>query len=625
MGQQLPFSLNGQGAYGQPLPAMQPVSQSQPLPMPGFANSAITPPLQPGATQHTAIPGVDPQMMNAAQQSLANPNGGDMNTVFPGPKALALGAGTGIGVALGMDCLNRNDVFHKIARVLDKVPGSDLLRGKIDPYLQAGSKKSEWIAKHKWLNEFLMPEAHLPPNTPEHLQTEAVQRTMHAMEQNQINGVLGAYQARFQKQPVQLKGAYNETLAALKDKGHNAHNYLEAVGEKQPVHAQANFKTVVTDLEAQIKHLKALPEKTKEQKALQKTLYNVKERISGIDNWYKPLYESQVGLTAKLSAEGVGPVGRSFAGFANYVQRIFNGSTMGMSGKAAEKTAGQAAKKTGIFQQAGKFISENAGKILGPVAMGATIFGFSFQAAHNAKDGEKNKTFFHNLLGSQIFNFIGWEFGRKALNSMQVGTKVFGRIAGKTLPGFLSKIPILGSITLAGFGTEIAAMLIFGSLFQKVGEKISGAIFGKPSQASIDGKGNGPKQQNQQNQANPALSGMVNPVWMGQPGMQQANRPPAQTGWPAQQMPSAPISQPNAQNKAAFPAQGKTLGAPSASRPNAAPATPGSAAQPSRAKFSITPQEISSSKVANDYDDAYKQLKADKTLDKGPSKLLDRM
>ena len=609
MGQQSPFSPQGQFPYAQSLPALQALPYA--FPGTGFAapaanmmpGSALPAGGQPGMPPNPgAIAGVDPAMMSAAQQSLANPDAGDVSSILPTPKALVEGALAGGAVALGMNYLTKKDVFNTGARWLDKIPGAAWLGKTIDPHLKS------FAENHPRFKEFLMPDAHLPANASEADIDTAIKSAMKHMEQNQLTNVLGPYQKQFIKQPTAIQNEYAKVLKALEHS--EPQPYLKSFAENQVVHPEATLSQVVTDLEQQLEHLKKQDNKTKEQKALAKTLRHLKERVSGINNLYKPLYESQAHLTAKLSAEGVGPIGRGFAGFTNYIQRIFNGTTMRIG---AENEATHAAEEN-IFKKGWGLVQKAAG----PLIAGLVIFGMSFHAANNAQDGEKNKTFFHNLLGSQIFNFIGWEFGRKVLNSFQFGSKVFGRVAGKTLPGFISKIPLVGlvgGITLAGLGTELVAMLLFGSLFQKVGEKLSGAIFGAPSQASIDGKG---KNQNQQGQGNPALQGMINPAWMG-PAMGSAL--PAQPAlaangtWGASSplMPASMAATPMAPNQFAPTAL-----------PRATTAAPTQPTAPQPRKFSLTPDQIRNSQVATEYDDYYKKLKADKSLDKRPGRLLDK-
>jgi len=238
-------------------------------------------------------------------------------------------------------------------------------------------------------------------------------------------------------------------------------------------------------------------------------------------------------------------VGQFLALNGQYLQRIFNGDTLSMGSKPIVNQK--------LFGAAGDFIKGmfNA-KVLGPMTAGAFIIGMSAQKAKNAQEGEKTKTFFHDFFGTGIANFVGWELGRKWLNSSGLVYKALGRFGtkrplynpigsrlpivgercGKGVEKWLSSNPwvakAIGSdhlvtqiisgvsgkwlggffagATLGGIATEMIAMLAFGSAFQFVGEKIAHVIFGKPSQDSIDGKGQ------QQPQA-------MNPQMMQQAGM----------------------------------------------------------------------------------------------------------
>lgn len=716
MGQQLPYLPNGQSPFGTQMPGATTNSFGLPATAATLPASPASLPTVPGMASvpgaaASPIPGIDPRMMQQAQQSLANPNGGDINAIngpgspgslLPGPKELGEGALVGGATMLAFEGLDKINTFDTLAKGLDKIPGCKLLGSKLDPKITEAKPGSFW-------REFTMADAMLTPKDVAHLKDKpaeeieaffdrTAQKAVDNMETRQLTGVMEKFRNRFASdKKIGLKAAYQNMLddmakhggpqtqmnfidhqkplpenlrisgsqqhkdalkafnakmegilteakqkAKAEGKGkiaiaHNSDPYrtfynfvhqkaenpteemkvlkLQALEEWQnTVGKTAHEAGALNELNRQFRYLDSKKHigdgLSKEEKRLHRELYHIKERISGIDKLYTPLYRSQAKQTAQLSAEGVGPVGRTVRSFANYMQRIFRGDTMWLGKKSEE--AGK-----GILNQ----INHHLGPFVMPLFMGATIFGFSFQSAKNAQPGEKKQAFFHNLLGSQIFNFIGWEFGRKLLNSCEFGTKVFRGFAAKTLPGFLKKIPLLGSATLGGFGTEIVAMLVFGGLFQKVGEKLSHMIFGKPSQASIDGKPapapgqpapgqQAPAQNQYQNQSqnpNPALSGMFNPALMNQ-GMQQAGLPGGRPAYnPAQGM----------YQSATGGAPGAGLGGnPAMARAPQAPAAP---------QFSLSPAQISQSQVASDYNAFYSKLKADKSLDKGTGDILDRL
>lgn len=659
MGQQLPYLQNGQNAYALQLPAA-PTNMPNPGVIPGMG--------QPQSAQMPAIPGVDPQMMQQAQQSLANPNGGDVNGVgamsnlFPGPKELGMGAAAGVGTAFGFGLLDQHKVFDTGAEWLDKIPGAKTLGAKSEKWLQDRMANSKPRNQQR-LREFFLTDAVVPKGSSEQKINSTIKSTVDQMEREHLKPIVERFSNGFthkktEAETKEMKAAYEKLV---KDLGGKHPNFLDEKSWKDMTirTIEANpQKSIPEELAAhhyltkQFEHLDAKKGKNKAEQALHKLLRQTKESAGSISELYSPLYESQAKLTAELSAKGVGPVGRTFRSFTNYLHRIFRGDTMGMGAKG--------------------FLAKGMG-MLGPALMGAFVFGFSFQSAKNAKDGENIQAFFHNLLGQQIFNFIGWEFGRKLLNA--VGFRnILGRFAKKTPLALLRHIPMIGGLiggaTLGGIATELAAMIVFGGIMQKVGEKISHAIFGKPSQASIDGKGNTPSQNGQvpgqgqnpqqpgQQGQNSPLSGAFNPTLMNQAMNQAYNPRMSQAGMPSgmgamnPQMPYAaypgmaqsvrPMAQQSPMmSQGMTPPTGPTGGYPASNI--VAPNNPGSMAasnaapyaaqqrmaqpapQPPLPKFSLTPAQISHSQVASDYNTAYSKLKADKTLDKRPGELLDKM
>jgi hypothetical protein len=713
MGQQLPYLPNGQNPFGQNLPAAPPTLPAAQLPpMPGMPQTVG----QPGvAAMPGAIPGVDPRMMQQAQQSLANPNGGDVNAIggpggpggpgslLPGPKELGEGALIGGAVTLGFAGLEKIKAFDKMAHGIDYIPGIKQLSSALD----ARIIKLKNNTNRPFLREFTVADAILTPADIAGIKDEkklkkiyedTAKKAVDNMEKRQLESTMGRFSKRLKKQGEKnksLQKAYEKMLDDMKGFGgpHTPHNFLDekmpkgiqriggsteydaalksfnesmksllketgkrsdikdlgnlSIAAKSDAHRtlynflnptyvaeyNAELKSkalkewentvgkhsahdagVLNELNRQFRYLDGKKRLTKEESILRRELYHIKERVSGINKIYTPLFESQAKQTAQLSAEGVGPVGRTFRSFANYLQRIFRGDTMGMGSKAATAGEGFFAKLTHYVRPA-----------VMPMFLGATIFGFSFQSAKNAQPGEKKQAFFHNLLGSQIFNFIGWEFGRKLLNASHFGDKVFRGLAGKTLPGILQKLPVLGGITLGGLGTELVAMFIFGGLFQKVGEKLSHAIFGKPSQASIDGKPAAPGAQKPGQQApNPALSGQppsgaYNPALMNQ-GVPQAGLPAGQPPIPGQ-----------APNPTAYPAQ-NPMANPMASSANPSgtagmngnPATMARTPQ-AGPQFSLTPQQISYSPVEQSHAALLRALQADNTLTQSTGDILNAL
>ena len=677
-------------------------------------------------------------MMQQAQQSLANPNGGDVvapfggpGSLLPGPKELGLGALAGVGASglfqvmdkgtfHGIDLFNGKQpkLFDKMAIGLDKLDIGGKIAKSLDPQIQNISQKKLWAREFLQSDALISPaEAKEAGNGLKDLQKKRIQTAVNNMENRHFEKVVENFRTQFdrfakQKKHPKIATEYDELVKKLggahnyqtktapvhatrnvisdaskfsegldnfnaemrqivenakkqgkainikvKDDAYkNYANFMHSGDENLQKEANKHWNTHVKpegqgalgDLTRQFHYLEAMPNKNDSQKALCKLLRQTKESAGGVAHFYTPLYKSQAELTAELSAKGVGPVGRSARSFVNYIQRIMSGETAGMAGK------GFLTKATGVF---------------GPALMGALLFGFSFQSAKNAQPGERKQAFWHNLLGQQIFNFIGWEFGRKALYSMKF-KKILGRFAKKTPLAYLRHIPfvggMIGGVSLGGIATELTAMFIFGSLAQKVGEKISHLIFGKPSQASIDGRPSlagslgqkppipgqpqlpgqnqipGLNQMPGQSQAasqyqnpNPALSGVFNPALMN-PAMNAAMPQTglqARTGLPGgvpQNMaygpssPGAGMSRPAAPQGMAstMPPNAQTGTQPAAPK---APAAPQAQQQPPQPQFSLTPAQISQSKVANDYNVYYSKLKADKSLDQRPGEILDKM
>jgi len=489
--------------YGQPYNGM-PVSAATASTISNLQQSLA------GTLSPAGIPGVDPAQMAAAQQSLANPNAGDTaalggpNSFLPGPKELALGAVAGVGTWAAFTQAAEKNVFNRGAEWIDKMTFGPKLAAKFDPKLR------EWGQRSPFINEFMLSEAHIDPTTWKHLsETEREARILETkrlavdnMQHRHLTVETGNFQNRFAKAKPQndaIKATYRSLLTEMDGahSTHTAHNFMEHSipqegaekmtirgsvpgAVKSPSKFYSQEFGALEDLKRQHKFLNDKPKLTKVEKQTRKALYQLMNRLDGINSRHTPLYESQAEMTARLSAKGVGPVGRGLASFSHYLQRVFNLSAMSGGTSFVKKMTATAA--------GGKF---GWGPAAMAALMGVVVFGCSFQSARKAKDGEKNKTFFHNLFGTGIASLIGWEFGRKLLESTHKAGKIFG-IRNPFGFGFLKKIPVLKYVagwSMAGIGTELLAMFGIGYVVQKVGEKVAHAIFGKPSKESIDGKG----------------------------------------------------------------------------------------------------------------------------------------
>ncbi len=609
--------------------------------LPGQANAQPQMPAAPGAQagmnplQALAqqFPGIDPRLMNKAQQQVANPDAGDALTIFPGPKEMAIGAVGGVLTASALSALmeqGKNGPFDgkipKAAQWIDELAGVKT----ISNYFNDRYKKIE----QDYLKEALFTSIvkDVPVNAKQDVIDRAVQKAVQDMEKRHVENALAKFPNRFDDN---LRKYYQDTfLKEFKDKGLTAYKerldktFLERTqglapdsAEYKAIEAGKKARTVSTDqifnfaqkdaklpdsiknfdqsisqAKAQIQYLESLPKHTKEQAQLYQRLRGVKERINGLKGHYKPSYEAQAKLTANLVSRDVGPIGRTIALAGQYLQRIFNGDTMSMGGSGKRWF--------------------NAG-MLGPVFAGALIWGQSINKASKAQDGEKVKTFFHDFFGTGIANFIGWELGRKWLNSSGLIHKALGRfntkrpfdnVIGRNMPIFGERFgkkvgdPIvkafganwftkgvrgflgtglggmMARLSLGGLATELVAMFVFGSAFQWIGEKFSHLIFGKPSKDSIEGKKPQLPSQGQQ----PGLPpGMQQPMGFNPQALQQqAGGFPNQPYNPAM---AAGLGQPIARNGMNGPQQ---------------PAGQVPVVFPANQRFSLSPTQVSQNHAA---------------------------
>lgn len=457
MGQQLPNFQNMQFLQG--------LTNPQPPGLPQGMN-----PLQ-GLAQ--GIPGIDPKLMGQAQQQVANPDAGDALSIFPGPKEMAIGGVSGIVAAMGLSAFMEQG---KKGPFDGKIPGFAQWIDELAPVrkLSNAIDKSYTKIENPILKEALFTSIlkDVPNRAGQKIMNQAdqeaidqaVQKALGEMEKRHVEKTLAKFPNRFDDK---LRTYYQETF--LKDfkanglqgeKGYAArlektfaervkglapdsadYRKIEAGKKLRTVTAAdvfdfarkdaklpesiQNFDQSMSQAKAQMHYLEQLKKRTPEQEKILARLRGVKERISGLKGHYRPSYEAQARLTAQLKSRGVGPIGRTIALGGQYLQRIFNGETMSMGGGGK-----------GIFSAA----------MAGPLMAGALIFGQSINKASKAQDGEKTKTFFHDFFGTGIANFIGWELGRKWLNSIGASHRILGRFGTKRPfdNAIGSRLPIFG-------------------------------------------------------------------------------------------------------------------------------------------------------------------------------------
>jgi|GEM_PF-5261742 len=596
---------------------------------------------------------VDPRIA----QALANPNGGDVNQVggggggsgggvlgtlvktLPGPMDMVKGAGLGAVVGMGFYGLTQPwelwgkklNSFEHIARVADDATGGQWVKQRVDPFLQN--------LEHPALREFFMSDAIFTQGADQKTINNAVRSTVDKMERRKLEPILKIFQSRLKNEHKQL---YKEVL---KECGHDQSHWNLAEGkpwEKHVIRTVDNTPGANHILEEQLNRLVKMPQyNSKEGRAL----YNsMREALhAGTESYmqhYTPLYESTAKLTAEMSARGIGPVGRGIRSFTNGLQRIFTGETMGWAASQGSKLLSPA-----------------------PIMIGGMILAFPFKAAKDAPHGEKTKAFFQNLMGSQIFNLIGWDVGRRILNAVDA-RRIFGRFTQKTpfhsewlerglgkifgglhkimphgwvktlpqngwlrkglqatidsMPSWGRKIACFGpgNWGLGGIVIEIAAGFLLGSLFEKgahwalnkMGFKLKNPDSNDPGKKP-SASANPMPSQLQQAQAgqggNPVFANAMNPAFFNQaqsPGLQ--NSPYSQYGKPG------PANWPAANPAGMQPTA--PAGAPNypAGAPTSKAYDQSSQSQSVSQQPMLSPEEIMQNRATQSNDDFSQQLSA---------------
>jgi hypothetical protein len=451
----------------------------------------------------SGLPGVDPSLQARIVQSLQNPNAGDAFTMpamaaantaappteglLPGsPQDMLMGAAVGTGFGLGMTAISQRGGFERLAAAVDKLPGVRQVSAAMDKRL--ASTKSAGI------REWAMRDA----------MEKGSSTAISNMEKRQLSMMAGGYSKIPEVQSFLSK---QKTFAG----------------------AQTGLEQKITALENKTGKL------TKEETRLLRAYRGASQSIKGIGGMsYSPLFAQQAAQSERLAAKGVGSVGRGVAGLSLYTQRIFGGDTLNsMMGGKLGKTAEQGADK--LFSM---------GKIFPAALGGAFIFGSAISKARKAKDGEKTSTFMHDFLGVGIGSMVGWEVGQKVLTAIgfrgmmdKVGNKIgLGNISNRLLtpgrgllekfmsPATVTKITkFLPKLTLGGTAVGLIGMFVFGGLFQKVFEKASDSIFGKPSEDPNAQGGTAAQQAALAGSTNSVFSGFQQPTAASSTGLNTAS------------------------------------------------------------------------------------------------------
>lgn len=409
------------------------------------------------------LPGIDPALQAQIAQSLQNPNGGDgfsaqggaapgavpsPASFLPGsPTDLLIGAGVGTGIGLGLSAINGKwNGTEKLAKFVDNLPGVRQLSGHLESRLAKVQKPG--------MREWLLRDA----------VDKGAPAAIANAEKRQLSMMSKGYAAKFPEVQKLLAGGttFDGAKSALTQK-------IAALEAKGKSLSKAEYKSL-------------------------KAYRGAFQSIHGMKTFsYSAVHAQQAAQMAHLTAKGVGPIGRSVAHLSMYTERIFNGGTLkNMLGGKADEAGAKAF---------------SLGRLLPAALGGAFIIGGAVSKARKAKEGEKTSTFMHEFWGIGIGSLVGWEVGQKFLTAIgfrglmdKVGSKLgASHLANRVMtpgrgllekvfsPASVSKVAkFLPKFTFGGVTVGLLGMFAFGSIFQKIFEKASDSIFGKPSPESLN-------------------------------------------------------------------------------------------------------------------------------------------
>lgn len=444
------------------------------------------------------IPVMTPQQQQTIQQALKNPHASDefINNLMPiTPEGMLMGAGAGVAVSKGFNALFDGGANSKIARSAQWLDNLPVVR-QVSQFLE--DRAFTWMrGKDNWTRQLAT------SMTPAEVERHLIKTHVDALKVLEGTGAVKAdrlpakvlanlknlsdlkgaekqlteYIAlakpnvplwrRLWSQPIPpvktslLKlaqevpaGKLGEEFPLILDKykGNLSPELMKLIREKA-AESPKDLKKYLTSLGALSDS--ASPE-------LSKALDRLRRRFRGLGNFYMHSYGDQHRLAQELAKKNIGPIGRAYAGALNYLRRTFGGETLSTGWNRGASNSGGVG---GFFR-----------KLFGPMMSGGLIFGLALGEAGKAESGDKVKSFFHNLLGTGVGLLLGIEVGRKILNGSGIVMRLMPVLGTRI---FLS-IPKLGKITWGGLVTELIAMFIISTPFQKAGEKISNMIFGKP-------------------------------------------------------------------------------------------------------------------------------------------------
>lgn len=565
----------------------------------------------------------------------------DKGEIMPGlmpfsvPEAAAAAA-AGLVVGNAFQQFIAKEGVTRLAETVDKWPGvsqvskylSDL---KLPDFIEKRIAERSWVQDWRRSSNFYLGDAAVGAASGVDARVAA---SMAAMEEHKVLGIVDAY-ADKAKKLGRLKNA-SESVQATKTAYETVEKEVKKLLSEKVVKDGKTFSAFESLSEYAAKEIETI-----ESAGLSASRNNptyqawraVRDRVGSFQDFYAPTFKTQATLFHKLEKKGVGRIGQTVARGFGYLSEVFGGDVL----KAGVIEGGQ----EGLMG----FLKKH-----GPMMfVGLFSFGSAIHKMRGAKEGEKISTFNHEFWGMGVGNMLGWTMGRSLLNSSNIMGKILGSAQGwrplKLLGGWLPFIGenfgkmvteafgknmlseglgtlmgrglggMLGSVTLAGFATEIIAMFVFGTAVQKLFEWGSHKIFGKPSEESLEPE----KAKLQQQQMPPQMFGMPGGgmnLAMGVPPMAAAQA----SAFQRPQMAPAPISafpqpqmaysQPQASMARPGQAPNNAFQSPMAMPPQGMPAQQAAPAANNSSFLNITPEQIQQSELWKQSENLLNQMNA---------------
>lgn len=421
-------------------------------------------PIGPSSNQSEQLTQNTPASSEGSNSSLAELSG------YAGLSALG---GVGLGHAAGwLDGMYVNDnngqptlsktdaPMDKLVSKLKKIPGFQSIENRLNGFLESQSKK-----RGSWFRDILLTDAVVSQGASAYEQNQAVTNAMKNWRNTRIQNAQQAFQTLEKHQSV---------LSTLNGEDLLDKELITKISITPPGNidiGEALDKDIETKV-TQIKNrLKTETLSSQDKKALNAAKSALLDRRSTVLlGGTEVAQEALARQTAKMSSQGIGPIGRWLRASTTYLSRSINNESAAAS--LPLKEGGKAQRITNM-----------ASRSFGPILMGILTFVPAILDAKKADDGEKTSAFMRNVLGVGLGGGVGFEVGKRLIH----GTGLINKMpyAQKVI------IPVL-KITAGRFVAGLGALLLFAPICQKIGEKLSDSIFGKPksitSQESTIGK-----------------------------------------------------------------------------------------------------------------------------------------